>query len=62
MLLESIALPSITCQLQPELTCCLQVLEKHVRNLLNLAVVLLFPDGLQMMMAGIFQVCATPDC
>ena len=41
-------------------TCGLQVLEKHVRNLLNLAVVLLFPDGLQMMMAGIFQVCITP--
>ena len=32
-----------------------------MRNLLNLAVVLLFPDGLQMMMAGIFQVCITPE-
>ena len=35
---------------------CLQVLEKHIRNLLNLAVLLLLPDGLQMTMAGVFQV------
>ena len=40
--------------------CLVQVLAGHVAGLLRIAVVLLLPDGLQMTMAGIFQVCEAP--